>query len=355
MATETQITSLRQILNKYITSDLDTIIIREHLGANSLSPLKEKLLELKEKAEKLEQIAENIGGTVLTLITQTYTQLGQQLDRAKTYNDSQFPLQKATIQQQVLNIYEQHLNWWGQIAGLLNATISDIEKERLIIETRKLADDLRNQKDISDSYAKDIENLKANLEQELNIFEDRYKDLLTKAELTKQQIIFNEEAAKNKISTRWWFAAIFIVVAILGGTLYYIFKNFCFEFSCIDVSTIEKYDIANCVDCGKTLLLFELAKASIYRLFIISVIIYMLTFCIKNYNAQRHNYIVNTHKSNSLSAAVALLSRAKTNEGNDNIMLQAAQAIFSHQNSGFIGKETEPSSPTIIEKLVNKS
>jgi hypothetical protein len=48
-----------------------------------------------------------------------------------------------------------------------------------------------------------------------------------------------------------------------------------------------------------------------------SMLIYAIVFCVKNYNAQMHNNIINTHKSNAFKSTLSLLNTARSDEGND--------------------------------------
>ena len=67
-----------------------------------------------------------------------------------------------------------------------------------------------------------------------------------------------------------------------------------------------------------------------------------------------HNKTINSHKENSFAAALRLINRAQTPEGKDQLITQAASSIFSHQKTGYIGKEHEPNNPLIIDKLIDK-
>jgi hypothetical protein len=68
-----------------------------------------------------------------------------------------------------------------------------------------------------------------------------------------------------------------------------------------------------------------------------------------------HNYTVNKQKANSLSAAIILLEKSKTDIGNDNLMLQAATAIFSHQPTSYNSNDPENMVTAITEKIIDKS
>ncbi len=66
-----------------------------------------------------------------------------------------------------------------------------------------------------------------------------------------------------------------------------------------------------------------------------------------------HNYVVNTHKANSLSSTLSILNIAKSENGNDQLLVQATQAIFSHQNSGFNNHDIDVSTPSFVTNMID--
>lgn len=65
-----------------------------------------------------------------------------------------------------------------------------------------------------------------------------------------------------------------------------------------------------------------------------------------------HNYIINLHKSNAFKSALSLIDTAKSEEGNDKLLVQATQAIFSHQETGYNKNEVEVS-PNVITNIID--
>lgn len=129
-------------------------------------------------------------------------------------------------------------------------------------------------------------------------------------------------------------------------------RHFCFEMKCFRLNELTQYDLIN--DGGKTIFMFELIKSAFFRILIISIGFYALSFCIKNYNAVMHNRTINAHKANSLAAVVHLMENIKSDQGKENIMNQAAHSIFSHQKTGYFSKDKEPKNPLISEKVIER-
>ena len=252
------------------------------------------------------------------------------------------------------NLYRAKNILDGIIDGLIKKIdLDDIEISsnegqqinELLIRSENLAKEIELERIKSKEYADQIRDLSNNLENEKQLLENRYAEL-AKVELLKQEDIFTKAAKSNKCYSWFWLVA--IVISSLGiiCLLSHFVNEFCLDLSCL----LEQKK--SCPDCGNTLLIFELTRATIYRVAIISLAVYFIVFVIKNYNALMHNYTVNTQKANSFAAAFVMINGATTNKAKNDIMLQAAQAIFSHQNTGYLGKDTEPSNPLIVEKVI---
>ncbi len=100
---------------------------------------------------------------------------------------------------------------------------------------------------------------------------------------------------------------------------------------------------------------FSFFKVIFTKILLYSMQIYAIIFCVKNYNAQMHNNIINTHKSNALKSTLSLLNTARSDEGNDKLLVQATQAIFSHQQTGYSSKESEQASPNLVTNVIDSA
>ncbi len=220
---------------------------------------------------------------------------------------------------------------------------NEVEKEleRLKERSELLANEIENERTKSKKLTEDLEN-------ERILQNNRYKEL-SKIELLKQEEIFVKVADTNRKYSWFWLIAIGITIIILVSLLGKFINDFCVDLACFNSQK------QMCESCNvDSLLIFELTRSSIYRITVISIVIYFLVFLIKNYNAVMHNYTVNMQKANSFAASFVMINGATTVEGRDNIMSQAAQSIFSHQNTGYVGRDNEPSNPLFIEKVISK-
>lgn len=355
------------LLNK-IKEEINSIafdrIYREELGNASLKDFEPIVKDLINKLDQIIENADDVGDSTLDQIRTIYNSFISGLRQIVSYDDGQFVSQRNNIINIINNTKEQFLSQWGQIAAILSLKLGKSQQSTLIKELKeeikksknesaKITDELRNQNEKVQNDAKIIDDLKTKLQFELENFESRYKDLFTSGEFLAQQDIFRKEADDHKIMAKYWLLGIIGSVIILSLVLIYIFKNFCFDLNCFSIETLSSYN-SICKDCGNEILIYEIIKAIVFRLFIISISVYLLVFTIKNYNAHMHNKTINAHKENSFAAALALLNRAETPEGKDQLIIQAALSIFSHQKTGYIGKENEPNNPLFLEKIIEK-
>lgn len=228
-----------------------------------------------------------------------------------------------------------------RIITLIRGMIRDIELDGVLGKTAKELELLINE---AKEKNEEIENIKKRL-----LFEEqKVDDLKKKIELTDKKINFNIVAESNVKRSRFWLVASFIILIVFIGLLFNWF-GISNEFIKISTDALSKIGDKN-EEVIKTTLLFEFIRILFLRILLTSISIYILVFCLKNYNVQMHNYAVNMHKSNSLQSAISLLETAKTEEGSDKLLLQATEAIFSHQNTGY-NKDNIPS-PSLITSVI---
>ena len=83
------------------------------------------------------------------------------------------------------------------------------------------------------------------------------------------------------------------------------------------------------------------------RVFVLSILTYGITFCARNYSSNRHNFTVNSHRKDALSSFEAFVQSTDIPAVKDAVLLQATQAIFSPQSTGYgkAGESAPPLSP----------
>jgi hypothetical protein len=92
---------------------------------------------------------------------------------------------------------------------------------------------------------------------------------------------------------------------------------------------------------------------SLPKLIIFSTLYFALVWSAKNYNANRHNYIVNKHRQNALQTFEAFIKAAESDPATKNaVILQTTQSIFSSQPSGYVHKDSESESPFKVLEFI---
>ncbi len=86
---------------------------------------------------------------------------------------------------------------------------------------------------------------------------------------------------------------------------------------------------------------------------ILVILVYMLTWSVKNQKSHNHNYIVNKHRKNALETFQAfVLSSEGTPEIKNAMLMQMTNCIFNHQNSSYTVAEKEPDIANKLLELV---
>lgn len=234
--------------------------------------------------------------------------------------------------------------------------ITENERTELLNNARK---EIENEKKKIDIEANEIRKLRIELQNEReNLIneEKKFDEFKTKLEIADKQLDFQFEAETNRKAARMW--------AIITGLLivFLILILFCSLDSNTCLSDIAIKIKKQMIGNGKTndsltinTIYFTYYKFLITKIFLYSMLIYAIVFSVKNYNAQMHNKIINMHKGNALRSTLSLLNTAKSDDGNDKLLVQATQAIFSHQQTGYSGKESEPTSPNLITNVIDSA
>lgn len=255
-----------------------------------------------------------------------------------------------------------------KLRGVITAIIEDIylsendlsivtenERQEILHQARK---EIEYERERIELEAREIQNLKEDLQKrtESILFEEEKLNLFkTKLELADKGIDFQSDAKKNKNNAIFWAVIFFVLLSILVIIICNNIQSNSTFSSIAQTVNAQLVKKANAFDKNiiSNTIYFSYAKMIFSRLFLYSLLLYGIRFSVRNYNAQMHNYIINSHKSNSLKSTLSLLDTAKSDEGNDKLLVQATQAIFSHLNTGFNNKEIEMSSPNLITNIID--
>lgn len=82
-----------------------------------------------------------------------------------------------------------------------------------------------------------------------------------------------------------------------------------------------------------------LVQLSISKFLVFFVLVYALFQCVKNYNANMHNAIVNKHRQNALLTYTTLVEASDAPQVRDVVIQHAAGAIYAPGDSGYVKNE----------------
>lgn len=203
-----------------------------------------------------------------------------------------------------------------------------------------------------DNSLRESQQLYRSLEQQVEELRNTNSEILESARLVTQSAMFNEAAEKNNKEANFWIAMIFVSVGVFIWLIFHLMNNFCFDMGCYLPEDLKKYN-AICDTCGQSVLWLEISKSMVFRLLLISFNLYVVTFCVKNYNASMHNKTINRHRNNSFAVAFHLFNNT-TSKNKDEILSKAADSIFQYQKTGYYGKDNQPISPNVIQSIFDK-
>lgn len=141
--------------------------------------------------------------------------------------------------------------------------------------------------------------------------------------------IFNTQSKQNKkAAASWKFWAVRLIITLIGFILVIFF---CYK---------------NCDSVPLTV--------AVFSGLIVAILFYSITICVKNFFGEMHNYTVNKHKANCLNTFKTLIETADK-DNTQTILKLATEAIFSHQNTGYLKRESGTGSPSPIIELIKSA
>jgi len=91
------------------------------------------------------------------------------------------------------------------------------------------------------------------------------------------------------------------------------------------------------------------------RLMVFSVISFGIYWAAKNFDSHRHNYVVNKHRQNALTTFQTFVRAADKDQATKNaVLMQAAQAIYMPQPSGYSENGSGSPPPTNVFEVIKK-
>lgn len=321
----------------------DEMIYRVSLGKKSLSPLKENFDILIERTKLIvENYQEDLSDEVYENLNQLLIELVGYIKQYSQYVDSDYIDSYADIFKRLQSYFDRFKKIWQPIGWMFEKKNDNLNDEEFQ-KAQQINADLQTE------LAK-VRTLANSLEQQAEEYRTRYSDINVNVELESQVNVFKTQAEQNEKESVKWFSRIIGSAVVLFITLIIIYCK-----SELPADFFFDYSFYNnvCETCGEHVLWVDMLRHIFFKLLILSVEIYVLTFCVKNYNACMHNKTNNEHRHNSFRAALHFYNTT-TGEKRDEILIKVADAIFTYQKSGYYGKDSEPANPSLVQSVVDK-
>jgi hypothetical protein len=202
--------------------------------------------------------------------------------------------------------------------------------------------ELDSQKKELDDKINELNSLIDNAKNVNNILDEKSKEAFTKILLDKEAANYQHaEIQSRNMSTRWLIGSIIIALILIFivcnrstnvSGLIEIRKNLC----CLVIQ-------------DKTMLYIAYAKYISSYILIYSILIYALKVSIKNYNANKHNEIINKNKFLILSSTFNLFQEGKDPE----LLYIATRELFTQHSTGYNNTAEEKSTSNIVNTIVD--
>lgn len=99
----------------------------------------------------------------------------------------------------------------------------------------------------------------------------------------------------------------------------------------------------------------SLTQYVVSKILIMSVLSFATFWCASNYKSQKHNEVLNAHRSNALKVYRSFVDGIKEDQALENtILLHAAQAVFSARPTGYDSPDKNSTSITSVVDLVGR-
>jgi uncharacterized protein YutD len=303
---------------------------------NQLQPIFQNFTD---KFSKANEIIDQLPDEKVNQLFMLLLNINNYLPQISSYSLDEYIKNRFEIVEALEKRQNELLNIWEGIAGVYAES-----KLRL---TGFVGEGINLLKEKAQKDAQLIDEYTTRLSDQIRDFEERYKPAAAKGEFLVQGSKFLETADfNNNESYKWLWISLILLGILLGICIWFLFSCW-IDFSCLrsDLNT-QKNNL-------NWLIIFEVIRKSFIRLLIISIIIYLLKFSIKNYNALKHNFVINRHKANSLDASMHLMNNLPAGVGRDEVINTASKEIFTQHKTGYLLKDQEMIDITVLEKLLS--
>lgn len=211
-----------------------------------------------------------------------------------------------------------------QLKDEFKSTVTDAEEKlnRAISEEvdklQKIGEGINEQQ--TEVLQKSEEKLK-----EIEQTHNRYLNRLTKIPLAEYKIIFEDQAKKHEQIASYWLWATVGLTVLFGGIFVWLFLWLLMN--AIPTEVNISVVLSNLFTKG----------------FFLSLVFLLLNRSIKNYTAEKHLEIINTHRKNALATFEVFADSAGASDTREQVLLAATKTIFDANQSGYLSTKISSS------------
>jgi hypothetical protein len=275
-------------------------------------------------ASLAESRLENVPVSTVQRLTNSASQAAQTFQKITDFDPSAQgnPSQvRDSLIQEVDNQYQQYFELAAPIVAYSVRKGTDFE--RLETDARARLDEIEH---IVAAAQAGSEKTMAEAQSAL----EQVKQAAAEVGVAQHAVHFQQEAAAHLKTSRWWLGVTAVLALVTAG----------YGVWCL-------YNFTNLAD---TMTTARSVQLGISKLIVFSILYFAVIWAGRTYRAQVHNYVVNKHRQNALSTFETFVKAAGDEDTKNAVLLQATQAIFSPQSSGFVPGDTETAqSPQILE------
>ncbi|SDM91101.1 hypothetical protein SAMN05421813_12835 [Daejeonella rubra] len=249
---------------------------------------------------------------------------------------------------------EGHYNSANEMFHIVEFEIHD-EEPRPILGTNKHTFDIvtgipgeERIKEMLDTAISEKSDVFKGLDEKLKQIDSTLRqstELINQIDIIRRSIDFQRESVNNKHRGYWWLGG------SLGGLIgFFVLLVWFIYYDDHAISIITE------ASKHKEFIQFTgylLASYFIGKGLLISILVFAITWCLKNFRAERHNYVVNKHKAMSLTVAISILTGEEYgNTSRGHVFIDAMKIVFAHQPTAFSSEDVV--SPSIVNAITSK-
>lgn len=238
-------------------------------------------------------------------------------------------------------IHANHLQSISSFCDSAKASLRDIvgylssgKVSQRTAEVDELVAKLKAENNKAEGIINETEKKLAEKEEEVDQLMLNMQNQLTEKPISQYKAIFADQAKKHRDGAWFWLA-----MAVVGIAAFFL------AFYKLPIS-LESGDSEST----------QILQNFFAKVFLLSPIYLWLNRSIKNYTAQKHLEIINTHRQNALETFDTFVAAAKGNrETRDAVLLSATDAIFDANQTGYLStKGSSADSKSPVQQIIRE-